>query len=119
MDDAAREALAQRLSGMKFRKAIREMKNLDRDANMVFYQNSIWDEYQTLFLLPNEGIQITLVERGLVSPSNHEIGGGPSGYKASNKVFEYVEARVEPLDRPAHKRGGSGPSAMKQAVERS
>lgn len=117
MDDAAREALTQRLSDMKMQKAMREIQRLDRDANMVFWQNSIWDEFQTLFLLPNEGIQITLVQKATTSQSDHEIGGGPAGYKASDREFDYVGARVEPLSRPAYKRGGIGPSPMKRATE--
>lgn len=118
IDEAAREVLARRLSEMKLRHAVREIRSMDRDANMIMWRNSIWDEYHTVFLLPNAELTITLVEKNTVVASKHEIGGGPEGSKAQDVEFHYVEARVTGLDRPAHKRGGYGPSALKQAEQR-
>lgn len=118
MDEAAREDLARRLSDMKLRQAIREIRSMDHDVNMVMWRNSIWDEYHTKFLLPNAGLTIILVEKQTLAASDHEIGGGPEGSKSQNVEFHYVEARVTDLERPAHKRGGYGPSALKQAAQR-
>jgi hypothetical protein len=118
MDEAAREVLSRRLSEMKLRQAIREIRSMDRDANMVMWRNSMWNEYHTKFLLPNAELTIILVEKNTVVNSKHEIGGGPEGAKAQDVDYHYVEARVTALERPAHKRGGYGPSALKQATER-
>lgn len=110
MDEAAREELAKRLSEMSLREAVREMDNIDPDANMAFWRNSIWDEFHTLFLMPNEQVEVRLVEKSTVSDPLREVGGGPRGTKARRADYEYVEARVTPLTRPAFKRGGTGPS---------
>lgn len=116
MDEAAREQLARRLSAMKLSDVRKEIRALDRDAVLKFYRNSIWDEYHTLWLLPNVGVSITLVEKIRVRDSNRTVGGGPRGWKAKKTEYVYVEARVEPLERPAHKRGGSGPVAARSAA---
>ncbi len=113
MDEAARKQLAQRLGAMKMNEARREIRKLDHDANMVFWRNAIWDEYHTLYLLPNEELSITLVEKTNLQEGTRNIGGGPSGTHAIQIDYHYVEARVEPLERPAHKRGNSGPSPLK------
>lgn len=115
MDEAARQDLAQQLGEMKIRKAMRTVRNMDRDANMIMWRNAVKDEYHTVFLLPNEGVIVTLVEQNSVSASERKIGGGPQGLKAQNVEFTYVEARVTDLERPAQKRGGSGPSPLKRA----
>ncbi len=117
MDEAAREELAQRLSKMTLRQAVREMRNIDPDANMVFWRNAIWDEIHTLFLLPNKGVEVRLVEKSTESEPLREIGGGPRGTKARRADYEYVGARVVPLSRPAFKRGGTGPSPMKHSAQ--
>jgi hypothetical protein len=111
MDEAAREQLARRLSAMKLSDVRKEIRALDRDAVLKFYRNSIWDEYHTLWLLPNAGVSITLVEKIRLRNGKKEVGGGPRGMKAKEAEYVYVEARVEPLTRPPHKRGGSGPVA--------
>lgn len=118
MDDAAREALAQRLSAMDFRAAVREMRAIDPGANMVFWRNSMWDEFLTRFLLPNAQLTVTLVEKRNVTESKKRFGGVPTNNKVQKFDYEYVGARVEPLDRPAYKRGGTGPSPMKRLSER-
>jgi len=111
MDEVAREQLARRLSAMKLSDVRKEIRALDRDAVLKFYRNSIWDEYHTLWLLPNAGVSITLVEKVRFKDGKKEVGGGPRGMKAKETAFVYVGARVEPLTRPAHKRRGSGPGA--------
>jgi hypothetical protein len=97
MDDAQREQLAARLQAMDLRKAIREIRTLDNDANMKFWRNSIWDEYQTVFELPKLGVKVILVEKGTFEESKREVGGGPTGWKAQKAEYEYVEARVQPF----------------------
>lgn len=117
MDEAAREDLAQRLSDMSLRDAVREMRNIDPDANMVFWRNAIWHEYHTLFLLPNEDVEVRLVETSSVSEPKREVGGGPSGTMARSTAYQYIGARVAPLDRPAYKRGGTGPSPLSHSPQ--
>ncbi len=119
MDESAREQLAERLSKMKLRHAMREMRSIDPNANMVTWRNSIWDEFHTIFLLPNEGVEVRLIEKSTVKESkrNREIGGMPSGVMSRSAEYEYVEARVTALDRPAFKRGGTGPSPMKHSLQ--
>ena len=109
IDEAAREQLARRLSAMKIKDVRKEIRALDPDAILKYYRNAIWDEYHTLWVLPNAGLSITIVERATVSDSNKEVGGGPRGMKARKVEFVYIETRVEPLLRPAYKRGGTGP----------
>jgi hypothetical protein len=111
MDEVAREQLARRLSAMKLSDVRKEIRALDRDAVLKFYRNAIWDEYHTLWLLPNAGVSITLVEKVKTREGTREVGGGPRGTKAKEVEYIYVGARVDPLVRPAHKRGGSGPVA--------
>ena len=113
MDEAARKQLAQRLGAMKMNEARREIRTLDYDANMVFWRNAMWDENQTLYLLPTAGLSITLVEKTNSQEGSKKIGGGPSGTHGIQVDYHYVEARVEPLERPAHKRGNNGPSPLK------
>lgn len=98
MDDAQREQLAARLQAMNLRKAIREIRTLDSDANMKFWRNSIWDEYQTVFELPTLGVKVILVEKETVEESDRKVGGGPTGWKAQKAKFAYVEARVQPFE---------------------
>jgi hypothetical protein len=104
MNEAEREQLAKRLSAMSFKDARKEIRRLDQDADMVFWRNSMWDEYHSLWLLPNAGLSITLVEKVNRGQGKREIGGGPSGWKAEKTDFRYVEARVDPLKRPVKAR---------------
>lgn len=114
MDGATREQLAQRLSALSFKDAQKEIRALDPKADMKYFRNAIWHEYHTLFTLPNAGLSITLVEKGQLEETRHKIGGGPRGLKAEKAAFTYTEARVEPLTRPAHKRGSTGPAPLLQ-----
>lgn len=100
MDEAARDQLARRLSAMSLKDVRKEIRALDPAANMAFWRNAIWDEYHTLWLLPNAGISVTLVEKATFENSRHAIGGGPRGTKATKANFRYIEARVAPLERP-------------------
>jgi hypothetical protein len=110
MDEAEREQLAQRLSGMSLRNAQKELRALDPDLDMKFWRNSIQGEYHTLFTLPNAGLSIALIETEEVENSQKQIGGGPRGTKAQKIKYHYKGAQVDTLSHPAHKRGGTGPS---------
>ncbi|MBI5960753.1 MAG: hypothetical protein HY866_18585 [Chloroflexi bacterium] len=101
MDDIAREQLAKRLSALSLKDARKEIRSLDPDADMAFWRNATWDEHQTLWLLPNAELSITLVEKTDFKDSNHQIGGGPGRYTAQKADYRYIEARVMPLERPA------------------
>lgn len=97
MDKQHRAELAQRLSSLSLRQAIREVRALDRAADLKYWRNSRWDEYHTTFELPNHQLRITLVEHVQMQESDREIGGGPDGSKAQDADYTYVEARVEPF----------------------
>jgi hypothetical protein len=114
MDGTAREQLAQRLSALSFKDAQKEIRALDPDADMKYFRNAMWHEYHTLFTLPNAGLSVALVEKEQLEESRHRIGGGPRGLRAEKAAFTYTEARVEPLTRPAHKRGSTGPAPLLQ-----
>lgn len=103
MDETERTKLAQRLSAMTFKQARREILQLDRQANLKFWRNSIWDEYHSLFLLPNQGLSIILVEKGDVESTDKRDHTGPPDRKQATIDYKYVEARVEPLERPVAK----------------
>lgn len=116
MDEAAREQLAKRLSAMSLKDARKEIRAIDSDAIMKYYRNSIWDECHTLFVLPNAELSVFLVEEGSVEHTDKQSGGASRGVKMDAVDYHYIEARVEPLDRPAHKRGGTGPSGRLRTV---
>ncbi len=98
MNETEREQLAQRLSALSLKDARKEIRRLDRAADMKFYRNSIWDEYHTLFLLPNAGLSITLVEKGEVEQLDLPDTAGPKGRKRQALTYSYVGASVAPLD---------------------
>lgn len=100
MDEAAREQFAQHLSAMALKEVRREIRSLDPDADMTFWRNAVQDEYHTLWLLPNAGISITLVEKVEFKNLSRSIGGGPGQWKGQKAEYRYLEARVKPLDRP-------------------
>ncbi|MCZ7539354.1 MAG: hypothetical protein M5U29_05460 [Anaerolineae bacterium] len=118
IDQAAHEQLARRLSAMKLKDVRKEIRALDPDAILKYYRNAMWDEYHTLWVLPNAGLSVTIVERATVSDTNKEIGGGPRGMKAKKVEYVYSETRVEPLLRPAYRRGEMGPAPSAAAVRR-
>ena len=101
MDKAGREQLARRLSEMRFHHAQREMRRLDDRADMKTFRNSIWNEYHTIYVLPTVGVKVVLVERVEMTETDLPEYSRPRGsaHRDATK-FSYVEARVEPLDRP-------------------
>jgi len=103
MNEAERRQLADRLSGLSLKHARQEIRKLDRDADLKYFRNSMWDEYHTLWLLPNQGLSITLVEKADIDQlDKRDFSGPPSRHKEAVS-YEYVEARVEPLARPVAK----------------
>lgn len=107
MDEQERQELSRRLSGMTFKQARKEIFRLDRAASMAFYRNSMWDEFHTLFLLPNQGLSITLVEQDDARQTDDVAASSPGDVKKLKVVFKYIEARVDALDRPV-KNAGAG-----------
>ena len=105
MDETARERLAQRLSAMSLKDARKEVFRMDPDSELKFFRNSIWDEYRTLFLMPNLGLSVTLVEKQDKSALGEaDPASASKRRKKQNISFNYVEARGTPLTRPALKR---------------
>lgn len=108
MDESERDQLARRLSALTWNQARQEIYKLDRAADMKYYRNTRWHEYHTLFTLPNAGLAITLVESATITPSSKPNAAGPTGSTLQTTTYHYDRARVELLERPAHKRGGEG-----------
>ncbi len=105
MDETAREKLAQRLSALSLKDARKEIYRMDPDSELKFFRNSIWDEYHTLFLMPNQGLSVTLVEkRDKDTLSKADPASATKNRKKQAIDYNYVEARVAPLARPALKR---------------
>ncbi|MBN1681026.1 MAG: hypothetical protein JW966_12125 [Anaerolineae bacterium] len=103
MDDTQRQALAERLSTMPYKKLRKEMRRLDPDADMQYWRNAVWDEYHTLYVLPNVGLTITLVEKTDVEQTDKRDFSGPPDRKKQKIDYQYIEARVAPVDRPVEK----------------
>jgi hypothetical protein len=118
MDEAAREQLARRLSAMSLNDARKEVRAIDPKAELKFFRNAIWDEIHTLWLLPDANVSVTLVEKDEQRELAKQAGGMPRGVHKLHTDFSYVEARVETLDRPTAKRGGTGPSSRIRGARR-
>jgi hypothetical protein len=105
MDETAREKLAQRLSALSLKDARKEIYRMDPDTELKFFRNSIWDEYHTLFLMPNQDLSVTLVEKRDKDTLNKVDPASATRNRKKQEIdYNYVEARVEPLTRPALKR---------------
>lgn len=113
MNATEREQLAKRLSALTWKEARKEVFRLDPDANLKFFRNSIWDEYHTLYLLPNLGVQITLVDKQekdtMEKDDPASMLGRVLGRRHKKAIdFNYVGARVEELQRPVANASGRG-----------
>jgi hypothetical protein len=98
MDDTERQELADRLSGMDTLKAARkEIMRLDRRAELKIWRNSIWNEYHSLFVLPNQGVEITLIETMDTGQMNDLVASSHHDQKKLKVGFDYRGARVDPL----------------------
>lgn len=106
MNESERIQLARRLSALSWKQARKEIYRLDRDADMKYYRNARWNEFHTLFTLPTAGLAITLVETVKITPTNKPNATGPTGSTLEAVTYQYDEARVELLERPARKNGG-------------
>lgn len=107
MNDAERDQLAQRLSAMSLKDARSEIRKVDPAADMKYFRNAIWDEYHTLFLLPNAEISVTLVEKVDTGPSDSTDHTRPrtSAPTLTRATYTYESARVAPLDSRRNSRG--------------
>jgi hypothetical protein len=97
MDETERQDLARRLSEMKFKDVRKELRRIDPDADLKVYRNSMWDEYHTLYVLPNADLSVTLVEKMDLDETDIPVASGPGDQKKLKREFNYVEARVTPL----------------------
>ncbi|MCQ3931115.1 MAG: hypothetical protein DPW16_11720 [Chloroflexi bacterium] len=88
-----RQKIAQKLAGLSYRKARKEIRKMDNKANLKFWRNGAkTGEIHTTYELPTLGLKISLVEIGQANP----IEEG----KRLKKEYFYTEARVEPLAKP-------------------
>jgi hypothetical protein len=89
-----RQKLAQKLAGLSYKKARKEIRKIDELANLKVWRNGAkTGEIHTMYELPTVGLRIILVENGQATP--FEEG------KRLKKDYFYTEARVEPLTVPA------------------
>ncbi len=87
LTEAERQKLAEKLAGLSYKGARKELRRLDPDANLKFWRNSLKNETHTAYELPNLGVRVILVER-------HDAR--PISDKTLQKVkYYYTEARVE------------------------
>jgi len=100
MDESERQQLAQRLSAVSMKDARKEILRLDSKATVEYWRNSYWDEYHTLYLLPNAGLSIALVEKSNLKDTNRTTASSRGDQKVQKVTFKYIEARVNPLNRP-------------------
>lgn len=84
------QALADKLVGLKVGKARGQIRRLDPDSQLQMYRVGVRDELLTRFVLPNLGVQVTLVE----DPGTVPEDGDSTRLKATDT---FVEARVEAL----------------------
>jgi hypothetical protein len=100
VNEAEREQLAKRLSAMSLKDARKAIFRLDRDADLKYWRNSIWDEYHSLYVLPHAEVEIILVEKGDVTLTDKRDYTGPADRRQQDLDYQFVEARVKPLSRP-------------------
>lgn len=85
MSEQDRQKLAEKLAGMTYPKARKEVRRLDPDANLKIWRTSVGDnEHHTTYECPNLGAKVILVE------TLHEE---PKG-RVAKADYYYVEARV-------------------------
>ncbi|MBI5928348.1 MAG: hypothetical protein HY862_03515 [Chloroflexi bacterium] len=88
-----RQKIAQKLAGLSYRKARKEIRKMDAKANLKIWRNGAkTGEIHTMYELPTLGLKISLVEIGQATP----IEDG----KRLKKEYFYTEARVESLATP-------------------
>ena len=90
MNAKEQQELAERLAKLSYKKARKEIRKLDPDANLKYWRNAIGAVWHTAYELPNKGIKVSLLEK----PEREPI---LQSYMVTAKPV-YIEARVEPLD---------------------
>lgn len=93
------DQIAKRLNNLSFNGARKEIYRLDSDADLKYWRNAIGDEYHSLFVLPNAGLSITLVEEQDQRPLNQDDDNSadPKNRRRLKVRYSYADARVEPL----------------------
>jgi hypothetical protein len=90
LSEEDRQKLAQKLAGLSYKAARKEIRKLDGKANLKIWRNGVGPgELHTTYELPNLGVKVTLVERAHARPEVEN--------KKIKKKYLYTEARVEPM----------------------
>jgi len=87
MNEQERQALAEHLAKLSYKKARGEVRRLDTAAKLKYWRNSVGNEWHTLYELPTLGIRVILVEK----PQREPIHMSP----LERVTPLYTEARVE------------------------
>lgn len=93
LNEAERQELAERLAGKSLKAARREVRRLDRDANLKIWRTSVSNEIHTTYELPNLGVRVILIEDTDTKPIPDS--------QLVRREFVYAEARVEPWTPPS------------------
>lgn len=89
LNEQDQRELAEKLAKLSYRKARREIRRLDPEANLKLWRNGVGPgEIHTMYELPTYGVRVILVEQG--HGKMNDRGG-------IRKSYLYTEARVEPL----------------------
>ncbi|MCI0708872.1 MAG: hypothetical protein L0154_01805 [Chloroflexi bacterium] len=81
-----RQKLAEKLAGMSYKKARKEVRRLDDNADLRLWRVSVGDdEWHTTYVLPNLEVKVVLVEKAAFEDQ---------GAKVKVDWF-YTEARVD------------------------
>lgn len=92
LNENERQQLAEKLAGLALGKARKEVRRLDKDANLKVWRNSIRRELQTVYELPNLGVRVIFVELPDAKPME--------GVNKIKMSYFFTEARVEPWTPP-------------------
>lgn len=81
-----RQKLAEKLAGMTYKKARKEVRRLDENADLRMWRNSVGhEEWHTMYVLPSLEIKVVLVEKATFEDQGQKV-----------KVdWFYTEARVD------------------------
>jgi hypothetical protein len=89
LSEQDQQELAQKLAKMNYRKARKEIRRLDPEADLKIWRNAVGPETHTMYELPTFGIRVILVEE--------RHGKTKEGRKGIMMNYLYTEARVEPI----------------------
>lgn len=92
LNEEERQQLAEKLAGLSYPAARKEIRRLDSKANLKIWRNGVRHEIHTMYELPTLGIRVILVEDQEVRPirDNTKV----------RKFYHFSEARVEAWTPP-------------------